>query len=163
MGPAHLAISSETNRARYCGDLRSREYWGGLFAHGFGLCGTTHSQWVAEMEAMLGHNRGRGVGMAGHNSFEVFLTGGQALFAVAVLMSLSLNNREALLMFGLFLLQLVVPITEARFAFGALFTLLALAWFVAERRQIPMLLRTTRRELFQPAGNPGRGPPQGQG
>ena len=33
------------------------------------------------MEALLGHNRGRGVGMAGHNSFEVFLTGGpQAAF-----------------------------------------------------------------------------------
>jgi hypothetical protein len=57
-------------------DLRTREYWTGLFAHGFGLCGTTHSQWVAEMEALFGHNRGRGVGCAGHNTFEVFLTGG---------------------------------------------------------------------------------------
>lgn len=58
------------------GDLRTREYWTGLFAHGFGLCGTTHSQWCAEMEALLGHGRGRGVGVEGHNSFEVFLTGG---------------------------------------------------------------------------------------
>jgi hypothetical protein len=57
-------------------DLRSREYWSGLFAHGFGLCGTTHSQWVAEMEALLGHSRGRGVGVSGHNAFEVWLTGG---------------------------------------------------------------------------------------
>ncbi len=57
-------------------DLRNREYWTGLFAHGFGLCGTTHSQWTAEMEALLGHGRGRGVGVDGHNSFEVFLTGG---------------------------------------------------------------------------------------
>jgi hypothetical protein len=58
-------------------DTRSREYWTGLFAHGFGLCGTTHSQWVAEMEARFGHGRGRGVGVAGHNTFEVFLTGGE--------------------------------------------------------------------------------------
>src|SRR5438128_8848341 len=58
------------------GDLRTREYWTGLFAHGFGLCGTTHAQWVAEMEALLGHSRGRAVGVDGHNSFEVFLTGG---------------------------------------------------------------------------------------
>src|SRR5258706_6151448 len=57
-------------------DLRTREYWTGMFAHGFGLCGTTHSQWTAEMEALLGHNRGRGVGVTGHNSFEVLLTGG---------------------------------------------------------------------------------------
>jgi hypothetical protein len=58
------------------GDQRTRDYWTGLFAHGFGLCGTTHSQWVAEMEARLGHGRARGVGVAGHNTFEVFLTGG---------------------------------------------------------------------------------------
>src|SRR5207247_1800483 len=58
------------------GDLRTREYWTGLFAEGFGLCGTTHSQWIAEMEALLGHGRARGVGVEGHNSFEVFLTGG---------------------------------------------------------------------------------------
>lgn len=54
----------------------TRDYWTGLFAHGFGLCGTTHAQWTAEMEALLGHNRGRCVGVNGHNSFEVFLTGG---------------------------------------------------------------------------------------
>jgi hypothetical protein len=58
------------------GDLRNREYWTGLFAHGFALCGTTHGQWIAEIEALLGHNRGRCVGVEGHNSFEVFLTGG---------------------------------------------------------------------------------------
>ena len=54
----------------------NRDYWGGLFAHGFGLCGTTHAQWNAEMEALLGHCRSRSVGVTGHNSFEVFLTGG---------------------------------------------------------------------------------------
>ena len=58
------------------GDLRTREYWTGLVAHGFGLCGTTHSQWTAELQQLLGHGRGRGVGTAGHNSFEVWLTGG---------------------------------------------------------------------------------------
>lgn len=57
-------------------DVRTREYWTGLFAHGFGLCGTTHAQWGAEMEALFGHSRGRCVGTAGHNAFEVFLTGG---------------------------------------------------------------------------------------
>lgn len=54
----------------------TREYWTGLYSHGFALCGTTHAQWCAEMEALLGHGRGRAVGVAGHNSFEVFLTGG---------------------------------------------------------------------------------------
>lgn len=58
-------------------DARTREYWTGLFAHGYGLCGTTHSQWVAEMEARFGHGRGRAVGANGHSAFEVFLTGGE--------------------------------------------------------------------------------------
>ncbi|HUR52753.1 MAG TPA: hypothetical protein VMZ71_01390, partial [Gemmataceae bacterium] len=58
-------------------DTRMREYWTGLFAHGYGLCGTTHSQWVAEMEARFGHGRGRAVGAAGHSAFEVYLTGGE--------------------------------------------------------------------------------------
>lgn len=57
-------------------DMRLREYWNGLFAYGFGLCGTTHSQWTAEMERLLGHGRSRGLGAAAHNSFEVFLRGG---------------------------------------------------------------------------------------
>ncbi len=57
-------------------DSATREYWTGLFSHGFGLCGTTHAQWTAEMERLLGHNRARVVGVSGHNSFEVFLTGG---------------------------------------------------------------------------------------
>jgi hypothetical protein len=56
-------------------DMRAREYWNGLFAFGFGLCGTTHSQWTAEFEQLFGHGRARGVGAAGHNAFEVFLTG----------------------------------------------------------------------------------------
>lgn len=57
-------------------ESRSREYWTGLFSHGYGLCGTTHGQWVAEMEALLGHGRGRDLGCNGHNSFEAFLKGG---------------------------------------------------------------------------------------
>lgn len=55
---------------------RNRGYWRGLFAHGFALCGTTHAQWCAEMDELLGHCRGRVVGVKGHNSFEVYLTGG---------------------------------------------------------------------------------------
>lgn len=57
-------------------DLRPREYWNGLFAYGFGLCGTTHSQWTAELDALFGHGRSRGMGMQAHNALEVFLTGG---------------------------------------------------------------------------------------
>jgi hypothetical protein len=56
-------------------DSATRDYWTGLFAHGFALCGTTHAQWTAELDAMLGPCRSRATGTKGHNSFEVFLTG----------------------------------------------------------------------------------------
>ncbi len=49
------------------------EYWSGLFSYGFSLCGTTHSQYTAEMEHLLGHCRARAVGVPGHTAFEVFL------------------------------------------------------------------------------------------
>ncbi|MGF1578268.1 MAG: hypothetical protein ACFCD0_02770 [Gemmataceae bacterium] len=58
------------------GDPRSREYWTGMFAYGFGICGTTHSQWIPEMEALFGPGRSRAIGVNGHVAFEVFLKGG---------------------------------------------------------------------------------------
>jgi hypothetical protein len=60
---------------KFGGD-KSRDYWTGLFADGMALCGTTHAQWCAEIDALLGHCRSRVVGVSGHNSFEVYLTGG---------------------------------------------------------------------------------------
>src|SRR5690349_3518173 len=35
------------------GNNTTRDYWTGLFSHGFALCGTTHGQWCAEMEALM--------------------------------------------------------------------------------------------------------------
>jgi hypothetical protein len=58
------------------GNYYTRDYWTGLFAHGFGLCYTSHIQYAAEMDALFGRGRGRGTGVVGHYSFEVFLTGG---------------------------------------------------------------------------------------
>lgn len=74
------------------GDTRNREYWTGLFADGFGLCGTTHCQWIAEMEARLGHGRGRAVGADGHSAFEVFLKGEQYGQGQWVLLDHDLSN-----------------------------------------------------------------------
>jgi len=58
------------------GTNATRDYWTGLFTHGFALCGNTHAQWCAEMNELLGHGRSRCIGVIDHNSFEVFLTGG---------------------------------------------------------------------------------------
>jgi len=53
-----------------------REYWAGLFGYGYGLCYATHHQWHGEMEKLLGPCRSRAMGLGGHTSFEVWLTGG---------------------------------------------------------------------------------------
>jgi len=53
-----------------------REYWSGLFGFGYGLCYATHHQWHGEMEQLLGPCRARSMGVEGHTSFEVWLTGG---------------------------------------------------------------------------------------
>ena len=47
----------------------------GLFANGFGLCGTTYSQWTAEMEVCW-VTTGGPAWSASMAQFEVFLTGG---------------------------------------------------------------------------------------
>lgn len=54
-----------------------REYWNGLFSYGFALCGTTHAQYTAEMQYLLGHAQARTVDVTGHTSFEVFLKDAQ--------------------------------------------------------------------------------------
>jgi len=66
------ALPAEDVRAREW----PREYWTGLFGRGFGLCYTSHSEWAAEMEFLLGHGRARATEHILHTSFEVFLTGG---------------------------------------------------------------------------------------
>jgi len=76
---------------------------------------------------------------------EVFLTAAQSLFAVAILMSLSLSAREAGIMFVLFAGQLFFPQTEVRWAFGIVYVVLALRWILVERRSLRPLFRTARK------------------
>lgn len=58
------------------GDRLARDYWAGLFSCGFGLCFDTHHQFGGEIWNLLGPNRCRTMGVSGHTSFEVYLTGG---------------------------------------------------------------------------------------
>jgi len=73
----------------------------------------------------------------------------KVMFAVAILMSLSLSFWEAGIMFVLFAGQLFFPQAEVRWGFGVAYLTLALRWIVVERRAIPALFRTARKELSQ--------------
>ncbi|MDQ3897868.1 MAG: sodium:proton exchanger [Actinomycetota bacterium] len=89
---------------------------------------------------------------------EVFLTAAQSVFAVAILMNLSISIREAAMLFSLFWAQFVLGavVPEAwhgveLVAVGIVYLLLAAAYFVAQRRDVPKLmndgLRTRYAEL----------------
>ena len=82
---------------------------------------------------------------------EVFLTAAQSLFAVAVLVNLRLSFREAWLIFVMFTIQLSVPIPEVRVGFGVAYIILALVWFLRERRSIPPLFRMAQETALQPS------------
>ncbi|MGB2693992.1 MAG: hypothetical protein WBD55_02255 [Dehalococcoidia bacterium] len=87
---------------------------------------------------------------------EVFLTAGQSLFAVAVLASLSFSFSEALLIFALFAVQLVIPYPSVRLGFGGFYILIASLWFLNEWRVIPVLFQKARRSLAPvPLDDPG--------
>lgn len=81
---------------------------------------------------------------------EVLLTASQSLFAVAVLVSLSLDRTEALALFSLFSLQFVVPIEEMRLAMSAVYVLIALTLFIRERGHLLARLRDTRIAIRNP-------------
>ncbi|MFC1582336.1 DNRLRE domain-containing protein, partial [Planctomycetota bacterium] len=50
--------------------------WTGLTAYGHSLCGTTHAQWTSLLDRLLGNSRSHVSGVNGHNTLEVYLTGG---------------------------------------------------------------------------------------
>lgn len=86
---------------------------------------------------------------AGHVSFlpleprpreEVLLTAAQSLFACAVIANRFFSRLEALLLFVLFITQLLIPSIAARYAFTVLYFVLALGWMFAYRREVSVNL-----------------------
>jgi cation:H+ antiporter len=75
---------------------------------------------------------------------EVFLTAAQSLFAVAILISLSLSIWEAGILLGLFAAQFFFPQAEVRWAFAFFYLALSARWFFVERRSLPVLFRKMR-------------------
>jgi len=74
----HTTVAAEdlTDKGFAKSEQDWRDFWTGQFANGFGICFTTHHQFCAEMNKLLGAGRARICGISGHTSFEVWLTGG---------------------------------------------------------------------------------------
>ena len=85
-----------------------------------------------------------GLPLDGRQVEEVLLTAAQSLFAVAVLINLSLRRREAGALLGLFLIQFLIPISEVRMAIAGIYLVLAALLMVRERRDLRQLIRWAR-------------------
>ncbi|MBI2168853.1 MAG: sodium:proton exchanger [Actinobacteria bacterium] len=93
---------------------------------------------------------------------EIFLTAAQSVFAVAVLMNLSLDVREALWLLGLFLTQFIIGAMfgdtvdmYTRIAVGCTYLVLA-AWIAIRRREHvrPLARNGFRHDLSSLGGGP---------
>jgi cation:H+ antiporter len=74
---------------------------------------------------------------------ELVLTAAQSLLGVAFLVDGKLGLLKALLLLGLFLVQLPFPQTNVRYGLSALYVILALGQLIRQRRFIPAHLRLT--------------------
>ncbi|MYI82384.1 MAG: sodium:calcium antiporter [Chloroflexi bacterium] len=92
-----------------------------------------------------------GLPLDGRQSEEVLLTAAQSLFAVAILISLSLSRWEAAALIGLFSIQFVIPNPEVRIAIAIVYLVLSAVLLVQQRRHIVTALRETRAILSRPA------------
>jgi len=75
---------------------------------------------------------------------EIFLTAAQSLLAVVMLTNWSFGLGEAALLFGLFIVQLFIPIPWVRWMFAGLYLVLAVGYLVmpSYRRSVLQLLRS---------------------
>ena len=90
-------------------------------------------------------------------SEEVFLTAAQSLFAVAILVSLSVNRWEALALGGLFVTQFFFTNETVRLVYGCVYVVLALVVFVRDIPRLGAFGRAVRRTLRDPSAQDQEG------
>jgi len=90
-------------------------------------------------------------------SEEVFLTAAQSLFAVAILMSLSINRWEALALGGLFLTQFFFTNETIRLVYGGMYLVLSFIVFVRDIPRLGAFGRAVRQTLKDPSGQDEQG------
>ena len=105
-----------------------------------------------------------GLPLDGRQTEEVLLTAAQSLFAVAILINLSLARREAGALLGLFLIQFLIPISEVRLAIAGIYLVLAAVLMVRQRRELRQLIGWARMAMrdreqleAESAGEPSHG------
>jgi cation:H+ antiporter len=112
------------------------------------LLSSAVSQWTLALGSLpLAYAAGAGKGplpLLGREQLELLLTMAQGLMAVAVLVSLRLERRDAVLMLVLFVVQLALPNVLTRGALTLAYLVLAVDILTSERWAIPTLARSLR-------------------
>ena len=80
---------------------------------------------------------------------EMFLTAAQSIFAVAVVLSLSLSTREALILFALFAVTFIVPNTEVRLVAAVIYFVLAVGILIVQRNDVRALIVAARQTVAE--------------
>jgi cation:H+ antiporter len=91
-------------------------------------------------------------------SEEVFLTAAQSLFAVAILVSLSINRWEALALGGLFVTQFFFTNETVRLVYACVYVVLALIVLVRDVPKLGEFAGAVKRTIRDPAGDGYRNP-----
>jgi cation:H+ antiporter len=112
------------------------------------LLSSAVSQWTLALGTLpLAYAAGAGQGplpLLARERVELLLTVGQGLLAVAVLVTLRLERRDAVLMLVLFVLQLAMPSVLIRAALTLAYLVLAVDILSSERWAIATLRRALR-------------------
>jgi cation:H+ antiporter len=110
------------------------------------LLSSAVSQWTLALGTLpIAFLAGAGKGplpLLGREQIELLLTMGEAMLAIAVLVTLRLRRSDSVLMLTLFALQIAVPILAVRAALTLVYIVLAVDILASERWAIPMLRRT---------------------
>jgi len=112
------------------------------------LLSSAVSQWTLALGSLpLAYAAGAGHGplpLFGREQVEVLLTMGQALLAVAMLVTLRLRRKDSVIMLVLFVCQLAMPIVALRAALTLVYLVLAVDILASERWAFSTLRQTLR-------------------
>jgi cation:H+ antiporter len=112
------------------------------------LLSSAVSQWTFALGTLpIAYAAGAGQGplpLLGREKVELLLTMGQGLLAVAVLVTLRLQRRDATLMLVLFVLQLAMPSVVIRAGLTLAYLALAVDILASERWAMPTLMQALR-------------------
>jgi cation:H+ antiporter len=84
-------------------------------------------------------------------SEEVFLTAGQSMFAVAILVSLSMSRWEAAVLAALFFTQLAITNESIRVVYGGVYTALAAFVLFRDIPLMPDFVKAAKQTALEPA------------